>query len=107
MKPSILKGTKAVADISNFDNIRKKSQVEIEQMKEENRTNGTNGTKEEPKKAKVNIPDGYKLVKIPEKSKRLNIVLTPEDYAKLKRVSIAQNKSMNQILTDYIKKIKE
>ena len=54
-----------------------------------------------------NIPDGYKLVKIPEKSKRLNIVLTPEDYAKLKRVSIAQNKSMNQILTDYIKKIKE
>ena len=104
MKPSILKGTKAVADISNFDNIRKKSQVEIEQMKEENRTNGT---KEEPKKEKVNIPDGYKLVKIPEKSKRLNIVLTPEDYAKLKRVSLAQNKSMNQILTDYIKKIKE
>ena len=104
---SLLKGTKAVADIDNFDNLRKKTQVEIEQMKDQNRTNGNNGTKEEPKNKKVSIPDGYKLVKIPEKSKRLNIVLTPENYAKLKRVSLAQNKSMNQILTDYIAKIKE
>lgn len=97
---SILKGTKAVADINKIDELRNKSQVEIEQMKESNRTKPT-------KKDNVNIPDGYKLVKIPEKSKRLNIVLTPEDYAKLKRVSLAQNKSMNQILTDYIEKIKE
>lgn len=102
MKKSILDGTKAVKDINNIDSLRQKSQVEIEQIKESNRTIKT----EQPKKV-GSIPDGYKLVKIPSKSKRLNIVLTPEDYAKLKRVSLAQNKSMNQILTDYIKKIKE
>ena len=53
------------------------------------------------------IPEGFKLVKIPKRNKRINIVIDDATYKKLKRVSKRESVSMNELVNQMINAIQE
>lgn len=63
--------------------------------------------KKEQSTDNIVIPEGFKLVKIPRRHKRVNFVFDDETYNKLKRVSKNNSVSMNELINQMIGAIKE